>query len=143
MLVASKGVALRTARDHATIVWPVGSCRRAGAKDAAWIVVLDASVDERAIPVCTRSLPSAVRQRHATILGTRSSEVITRPESASALLTALRVEMSTSSALRSLLKPSGACPVSVCTDASLAIAFDCVIMSLRMDAYSDESAAAQ
>ena len=84
-----------------------------------------------------------MRHRHDTTLGTRCSDVITRPESASALRTALRVEMSTSSALRSLLKPGGAWPVSVCTDASLAIAFDCVIMSLRIEAYSDESAAAQ
>ena len=140
---ASNGVALRTASDQATTQWPVFSCRFSGARHAAWMVVLDASEGERTIPVCVRSRPSALRHRHETTLGTRSSEVMTNPESASALRTALRVEMSTRSALRSLLKPGGACPVSVCTDASLASVLDWVIMSFSMDAYSEESAAAQ
>ena len=110
---------------------------------AACTVTLDASDDERANPVCAFSWPLALRQRHVTTLGTRSGAVTTSPERASALLTALRVEMSRSKALRSLLNPGGAWPVSVATDAWLARVRDCVIMILRIDAYSEVKAAAQ
>ena len=93
--------------------------------------------------MCIFSRPSALRHRHVTILGTRSGAVTTSHERASALLTALRVEMSSSRALRSLLNPGGAWPVSVATEAWLARLRDWVIMILRMEAYSELSAAAQ
>ena len=140
---ASCGVAFRTACDHATRVWPLASCRCLGGMLAAWTVVFAASADERTRPVCIVGRPSALRHRHVTTLGTRSGVVTTSSERASARLTALRAEMSTSSALRSLLKPSGAWPVSVSIEAWLASVRDCVIISLRMEAYSEPSAADQ
>jgi len=77
------------------------------------------------------------------ILGTRDSDVTTRLEMASADLIAFLIEMSSSSGLKLVRIPSGVWPHSVSSAAALAADLDCVIIVLRMEAYSDPSAACQ
>ncbi len=102
LVCASRGVVLRTARLHTGTVWlavPSSGRTLRGASLHACRVVLLESLVLRTVPTCSCMPFSASRQRHTTILGTRASVVTTRLEMASADLMALRLEMSTSSAL--------------------------------------------
>ena len=93
--------------------WPLDSCSARAGMLTACTVVLDASDDERTSPVCVRiGPPVAAAPRHD--LGHALRRRDHQLERASALLTALRVEMSTAARCARCLNPGGAWPVSVC-----------------------------
>lgn len=102
LVCPSRGVVLRTARLHTATVWlavPSSGWQCLGAHLHACSVVLLASFGLRMAPTCSCTRLLASRQRQTRILGTRASVVTTKLEMASADLMALRLEMSTSSAL--------------------------------------------